>query len=97
MITPYMAAKAGIGEDRTAYIVRYKLDGTRSGLMQGRHAAWNWAYRVECVLSGESKSFDMGRGLVGARQYAATLARTIVENWPDGKTFVRGPSGGLHT
>lgn len=46
MITPYAAAKAGTGAGVTARITRFRLDGGRCGMVQGRHAAWNWAYRV---------------------------------------------------
>ncbi len=32
--TPFTAAREGIGADLTAFIVRYKLDGGRCGMVQ---------------------------------------------------------------
>jgi hypothetical protein len=86
--SPWLAAKQGYGADATAYVERYRLDGTRCGMVQGRHAAWNWAYRV-----GE---FNLGRvHLSTARALAACMAATVVEKWSGGSTYIRGPKGGL--
>jgi hypothetical protein len=75
-------------------LTRYKLDGTRCGMVQGRCAAWNWAYRVH-PPGLPSGYFDMGRSLVEARKNGACFGATIVEDWPGGKTWKRGPKGGL--
>jgi hypothetical protein len=87
-------------------ITRYMLDGTRCGMAQGRHAAWNWAYRVHCDGvycgggCGSGKSHDIGRGLRTARDVARDFALKssatwVREDWEGGKTFVIGPRGGL--
>lgn len=97
VISPFMAAQQKIGEGRTAKITRYMLDGTRCGMVQGRHAAWNWAYRIDVELLPEARieTVDMGRGLRDARRVASTKASIVQEMWPGGKSFVRGPHGGL--
>lgn len=88
--TPWAAAESGVGNELTARIVRYKL-----GLdcrPAGRSAEWYWAYRVHVG----AESFDMGRAwLAEVRNAAACRAARIVEDWPGGKVFVRGPKGGL--
>lgn len=97
MITPYLAAKQGVGAGRVAKISRYRLDGGRCGMVQGRHAEWNWAYRIDVQMVPETRieTVDMGRGLINARRMAATMAATIIETWQGGKVFLRGPNGGL--
>ena len=92
-LTPYLAALGAVGRGVTARIERFKFDGGRCGLAQGRHAAWNWAYRVH--VPGEKHPLHGGRGLIEARQIAATLADTITEDWTGGSVFLRGPLGGL--
>lgn len=88
----WLAAEQGYGANAIAKIERYKLDGTRCGMAQGRHAAWNWAYRIRLE---NGAVIDMGRALRGARDFAAIYAATIVEVWSGGKTFRRGPRGGV--
>lgn len=92
--TPYTAAKLNAGAGLVALVTREKWDGTRCGMSQGRHAAWNWAYRVS--QPGPVREYDYGRrSLVETRRLAACSAEFIREAWPGGKTFRRGPSGGL--
>jgi hypothetical protein len=94
--TPYMAAIEGFGATHVAHVERYRLDGTRCGMVTGRHAAWNWAYRVRAVDSNDKTViFDMGRSLVEARSQAARYAATIVETWDGGAIWKRGTKGGL--
>ena len=90
---PYRAAADSIGNGVTVKIERYKLDGTRCGMNTGRHAEWNWAYRV--IVPGEPRSLWNDRGLCDARNIAACYGDTIVEVWMGGKTWKRGPKGGL--
>lgn len=94
MITPYTAARNGIGADKTAHVVRLRTDGTRSGLATGRHAAWNWTYEVE--IDGQRVTQMAERSLVEARCVASTMAARVVESWDGGATFVRGPKGAIH-
>jgi hypothetical protein len=91
--TPYQAAQERVGVGQIARVIRYRLDGTRCGLAQGRHAAWNWAFYVQGPIP--NARHDLGRGLVAARRYAATLAEYVVETWEGGKSFRRGKLGGL--
>jgi len=91
-----MAALEGFGATHVAHVERYKLDGTRCGMATGRHAEWNWAYRVRAVdANGKTEVFDAGRSLVEARQQAARYAATIVETWDGGGVWKRGAKGGL--
>lgn len=90
--TPYLAAISGYGHETIARIERFRLDGTRCGLNQGRHAAWNWAYRVHVP---ENPPLYGDRSLAEARQIAACYAATIVEDFPGGSMFCRGRRGGI--
>lgn len=87
-------------------VTRYQLDGTRCGMVQGRCAAWNWAYRIHCdgtCPNGgceRSHSHDVGRGLANARDIARRIAlrvhaTRVREDWPRGKVFTLGARGGL--
>jgi len=89
----HMAAKQGYGAGVTVRVLRYKLDGTRCGMAQGRHAQWNWAFRVQ--VPGCNRMLDLGRGLVNARTFAARLGEFVHECWDEGGKFQRGPNGGL--
>jgi len=93
--SPCEAAEMHFGADAKARIERFHLDGTRSGMTQGRCAAWNWAYRVYVPSVPHALWGD--RGLADARRIAACHAATVVEDWAGGKTFARGARGGLTT
>lgn len=89
--SPQLGAEQGIGKDKTAVILRYRLDGTRCGMVQGQHAAWNYAYKVRFP---DGTEVDMGRGLTSARRMAACGAEYVTYSW-ETTSFRRGPKGGL--
>lgn len=90
--TPQLAAEEGIGRDLVATIEKRKTvpEAFRPA---GRSAEYHWNYFVH--VPGESHVLQVGRSLREARTVAACGAATIVEHWHGGKTFKRGPKGGL--
>jgi hypothetical protein len=87
--TAYQAAQRGIGAGVTITIERYKWAPERIRSYGG--AEWYWNYRAilpgVCRLTGFSRLDEM-------RGQAAIFADTLIQSW-DGKTFKRGPQGGL--
>ena len=76
----------------TITITRYRLANCgASGYRPG--PAWHWAYDVH--VPGHQYKHGMGRGLRSARDFAAQHGARVVENWPGGKTWIKGPRGGL--
>lgn len=90
----YLAAQQGIGAGQVARIVRYREDGTRCTMNNGRHAEWNWAYEIvppiPCAKTNPGRMH-----LSTVRNLAAVEAEFVVEDWQGGRTFRRGPKGGL--
>lgn len=91
VVAPRLAAERHIGDDAVARITRYRLY-SEPGMIQGPHAAWYWAYNLH---SSSGEVYNMGRmHLSTVRETAACGAATVIEDW-SGKTWRRGPRGGL--